>query len=111
MVRPILNKWYPEYAKLTYFFPSVFLIGFLVSLIGLLLEIPYLFNMYLTYFLICFILSSIQNKSIKVGILSLWAVAIQFYGYGTGFIHSFYQVKICNKSPKEVFPKLFFLKK
>lgn len=111
MVRPILNKWYPEYAKLTYFFPSVFLIGFIVSLIGLIIGWSQLFYLYLFYFLTCLIMSTIQNKSIKVGILSLLAVAIQFYGYGTGFIHSFYKIQICNKSPKEVFPKLFFLKK
>src|SRR5690606_27194145 len=30
--RPILDSWHPEYAKLTYFFPSVFIIGFYISL-------------------------------------------------------------------------------
>ena len=28
--RPILNTWYPKYNKLTFFFPSVFIIGFFI---------------------------------------------------------------------------------
>lgn len=110
-VRPILNKWYPDYAKLTYFFPSAFLIGFIISVLGVLLSLPQLFYLYLFYFLACFIISTVKNKSIKVGILSLRAVAIQFYGYGIGFIHSYYQVEICDKPPQIVYPELFFLKK
>lgn len=110
-VRPILNKWYPEYAKLTYFFPSAFLIGGIISVISLFIGWPQLFYLYMLYFLTCLVLSTIQNKSIKVGVLSLWAIGIQFYGYGTGFIHSFYKIQICGKSPKATFPNLFFLKK
>ncbi len=29
--RPILNSWYPEYNKITYWFPSLFVIGLIVS--------------------------------------------------------------------------------
>lgn len=107
-VRPILNKWYPEYAKLTYFFPSVFLIGSVLSIIGFVLAYPQLFYMYILYFIACFVSSTIQNRSIKVGLLSLWAVIIQFYGYGTGFIKSYIQIQILGKSPQEAFPNLFF---
>ena len=31
--RPILNSWYPKYSKITYFFPSAFIIGLFVSLL------------------------------------------------------------------------------
>jgi len=110
-VRPILNKWYPEYAKITYFFPAVFLIGFLVAFLFLLLGIPYLLDLYLVYFIVCLVASSVQNRSFYIGLLSVWAVAIQFYGYGTGFIRSFWLIQITNKNPRDVFPNLFFRKK
>ncbi|MGV6831323.1 MAG: glycosyltransferase, partial [bacterium] len=32
-VRPILNKWHPQSAKITFWFPSLFIIGFIASLV------------------------------------------------------------------------------
>jgi len=108
--RPVLNTWYPKYNKLTFFFPTVFILGFLVSLLILIIGNPILIYGYGLYFLLLFITSIIANKSLKIGILSLIAVAIQFYGYGTGFLKSFVLVQILNKKPQEVFPELFFKK-
>jgi GT2 family glycosyltransferase len=31
--RPILNHWHPQYGKLTYFFPSFFIIGLALSVL------------------------------------------------------------------------------
>jgi len=33
LVRPILNKWYPETKKVTYWFPTLFCLGFIVSVL------------------------------------------------------------------------------
>ncbi len=110
-VRPILNSWYPEYSKLTYFFPTIFFIGFVFALLALIFNFPYLFILYIFYFVICFITSAIENKSIRIGMLSVWSVMIQFYGYGIGFIQSFWQIQVLKKDPRKVFPKLFFSKK
>lgn len=110
-VRPILNKWYPEYAKITYFFPAVFLLGFLLSLILVLSGFKWLIIIYTLYFIFCILLSSINTGNLCIGFLSAWAVMIQFYGYGTGFLHSFWEIQIRNKNPRKVFPNLFFSKK
>lgn len=109
-VRPILNQWHPEYAKLTFFFPAAFLVGFVVAFFSLLIGYPQLIFLYQLYFLTCFVVSSIQNKSIYIGLLSIWAIIVQFYGYGTGFLQSFYQVQIKKRDPREAFPQLFFKK-
>lgn len=106
--RPILNSWYPEYNKLTFFFPSLFLIGFVVSVLFLIFKIPFFFGMYLLYFLLVFIISTIQNKSLVIGSYSVFAVATQFYGYGVGFIKSFWNVIILKKNPKVALPEMFF---
>lgn len=108
--RPILNHWYPKYSKLTYFVPSVFIILFFCALILLAFRIPIGILCFGLYFLAVIILSSVQNKSIKIGFLSLIAVWKQFYGYGTGFLKSFVLVQILKKDPKQVFPELFFRK-
>lgn len=44
----------------------------------------------LLFSLIVFIDSSVRNKSIKIGFLSIWASFIQLIGYGTGFIRAWW---------------------
>jgi glycosyltransferase involved in cell wall biosynthesis len=106
--RPILNSWYPKYNKLTFFFPSVFIIGFAVAVVSLIFNFDLLLKLYFIYFLVLFLVSTYQNKSIKIGYLSVVAVWKQFYGYGIGFIESFIKVIILKKKPQNVFPELFF---
>ena len=106
--RPILNLWYPKYSKLTYFFPSIFIIGFFVAILLLIFNHDLLLKLYFTYFLVLFLVSTIQNKSLKIGYLSLIAVWKQFFGYGFGFIESFVKINLLKRKPQEAFPELFF---
>ena len=106
--RPILNSWYPKYSKITYFFPSAFIIGLFVSLLFLIFNQDLFFKMYLVYFVLIFIVASFQNKSLKIGYLALIAVWKQFFGYGKGFIISYLKVILLKQKPQEAFPELFF---
>lgn len=106
--RPILNSWYPEYNKLTYFFPSLFFIGFLFSAGFLIFGISLFFGFYVLYFLSAFVLSTIQNKSFSIGFFSVIAIGIQFYGYGIGFIKSYWKVILLKQKPQKALPELFF---
>jgi hypothetical protein len=62
----------------------------------------------MVYFVLIFIVSSFQNKSLKIGYLSLIAVWKQFFGYGKGFIISYMKVVLLKQKPQEAFPELFF---
>ncbi len=106
--RPILDKRYPKYAKLAYFVPSLFLLGFLFSLIAVVMGIPQLLWLYGFYFVMAFVYSSVLNKDVQIGALSVLAIAIQFYGYGSGFLNSFVRLRLLNQNPQEAFPELFF---
>ncbi len=106
--RPILDSWHPEYTKLTFWFPTLFLFGMLVALILMFFTIYLPVYALLAYFLTLFIDSTFKNKSSRVGILSVVATLIQFYGYGKGFLVSFIKVKLLKKKPQEAFPELFF---
>ncbi len=108
--RPILNSWYPEHNKLTFFFPTFFIIGFLLGLVLLIFNFDLLLQLYFVYFLVLFLLSSSQNKSFKIGYLSVIAVWKQFYGYGIGFLESFIKISIFKQMPQKAFPELFFKK-
>jgi len=107
-VRPILDLWHPEYKKVTFLFPSLFMIGLFVSILLLLINVQFLMYLYVLYIVLLFIVSSVQNKSIKIGALSVVATLIQFYGYGSGYLKSFILVHILKKEPKVAFPELFF---
>lgn len=86
--RPKLNKKYPKTAKITYWFPSLFILGLDISIIFLFFGFWYFLAFYGVYFVLIFIDSIIQNKSFKVAILSIVATLTQFYGYGLGFLES-----------------------
>lgn len=108
--RPILNSWYPQYAKLTYCFPSLFIIGFFLAVVLLIFANDTLLKLYFLYFITLFIVASVQNKSLKIGYYSIKAVWKQFFGYGAGFIESYFKVSILKQSPQEAFPELFYKK-
>lgn len=84
--RPILNKKYPETAKLFYWFPSLFIIGFDSSIIAALFDYPHAFCLFLVYLLFIFLDALIQNRNLKVALLSIVAVYTQFAGYGLGYL-------------------------
>ena len=106
--RPILNSWHPEYGALTFFFPTLFVLGFSISIILLLFGIYFLLLCYAFYFFLILVVASIQNKSFKIGILSVFAVFKQFYGYGSGFLVSYIKVILLKQKPEVAFPELFF---
>lgn len=106
--RPILDSWHPEFTKLTFWFPTLFLFGILLAIILMFFKIYLPFLALLAYFLTLFIDGAIKNKSFKVGILSIVATIIQFYGYGMGFLLSTIKIKWMKQKPQEAFPELFF---
>lgn len=106
--RPILDLWHPEYKKITFLFPTLFILGLTGSLILALFGVYFFVYLYIMYTLLVSITSSLQNKSFKIGLLSVIAVFIQFYGYGSGYLQSFVKVHILKEDPKKAFPELFF---
>ena len=69
--RPKLNKRYPKTAKITYWFPSLFIIGFDIAIITALFFDTTLLMFYGIYFLFIFLDSFILNKNLKVSFLSM----------------------------------------
>tara|TARA_R110001592_G_scaffold291155_2_gene560515 strand:- start:35 stop:991 length:957 start_codon:yes stop_codon:yes gene_type:complete len=91
--RPKLNKRYPGTAKLTYWFPSVFVLGIAFSFILSFFSYNELMYFYGFYFLLLFIDSLYQNKNIQVAFLSMITSFTQFLGYGLGFLQSWIFIK------------------
>lgn len=106
--RPILNSWYPEFSKLTFFFPTLYFLGFFTSVLLFLFGIQFPLLFFVIYNLLLFVLATAQFKSLKIAYLSLIAVNIQFFGYGSGFLKSYLKIILLKQKPEEAFPELFF---
>ena len=118
-----LEKRHPGTLKLVHLLPTVFTLGviglILISAIGRVLMhyddvhrwfwlcaapwLPILF-----YSLIICVDSSIQNKSIKVGFLSIPAAFVQLMGYGFGFIESWWKRCVLKQDEFTAFEKNFY---
>ena len=108
LVRPILNTWHPETKKITYWFPTLFILGLIASLFLFFLKIKWLVIIYMMYFVLAFLMALVSTKSVVVAFLSLVAICYQFIGYGFGFIKSTFIVQFLKKRPEHYFPDLFF---
>ena len=107
-VRPILNAWHPQSARITYWFPSVFIIGLLIATLVFITGNSFLLILYLSYFGIIGLDAAVKNKSFNIGIAAIPATFIQFWGYGTGFLISVWKIKFLKLHPEIAFPELFF---
>lgn len=85
--RPILNKKYPSTAKITYWFPSLFILGLVLGIVLALFGNVYLFSLYYLYFL-ALLIDAIFKNGIIVGFLAIFTSLTQFLGYGLGFLKS-----------------------
>lgn len=106
--RPILNQRYPQYAKITFWFPSVFILGLIASILLLLINFKYFIGCYILYFLILFVESFIKTKNIKIAFLTIITTFIQFYGYGAGFLYSYFLLNIKKEKAEAALPEMFF---
>jgi len=106
--RPILNSWHPETAKITYWFPTVFVMGVVFAIVALFLGFPIFMQLLGLYLAVLFVDASIKNKSILIGFQALIATFIQFLGYGIGFLLSTFKIWVLQQKPQKAFPKLFF---
>ena len=108
LVRPILTAWHPQTAKITFWFPTLFTLGLFISFVLSLYGIYFPLVLVALYFLIILGHSTFKNKSLQVGFLSVWAVLVQFAGYGIAFAESTISIRYLKNDPRKKFPHLFF---
>lgn len=102
-----LYKKYPESLKVVHLLPAAFTLGVAV----LLLAAPfciYSLTPILLYALLVCADSTIQNRSLRIGIYSIAASFIQLIGYGTGFWRAWWQRCIRGYDEFEAFKKNFY---
>ena len=118
-----LEKRHPGTMKLVHLLPMVFTVGviglILISAVGRALMYyvdrdqfywmcfaPWL--PILLYSLVILIDSTIQNKSLRVGLFSVPAAFVQLMGYGFGFIEAWWKRCVQGKDEFQAFEKTFY---
>ncbi len=109
LVRPILSKWHPDSAKITFWFPTLF-VGYICCaiIVSLFLKNAWAFTPLAVYLIAVGVEAIVKTSSLKIAVLAIYAVFIQFFGYGFAFLQSTFLVRWLNKDPQKQFPKLFF---
>ena len=103
-----LEKRHPGTMKLVHLLPMVFTLG----VIGCLLLAPFCYGLtilpLLLYCLLILVDSTLQNKSLWVGLLSIPAAFTQLMGYGFGFIESWWKRCVLKQDEFTAFEKNFY---
>ncbi|NND11718.1 MAG: glycosyl transferase family 2, partial [Flavobacteriaceae bacterium] len=107
MTRPILNSWHPESRKLTYWFPTIFILLLIAAVIGFVFGRPIPLLLFAIYFGLAFIMALLKTNFVSA-LMVIPAILIQFFGYGWGFLKSTLLLKLSRKTPQQLFPNLFF---
>ena len=118
-----LYKKYPDSLKLVHLLPMVFTVGVaalvLTSAAGrLLMQYDDIHRWYwlcagpwlpiLAYCLLIFIDSTKQNRSMKIGAMSIVAAFVQLMGYGCGFLEAWWKRCVRGKDEFSAFEKTFY---
>jgi hypothetical protein len=103
-----LHKRHPGSMKVVHTFPSLFVLGVLAMLLGTL----WLGSISLAPLAIWAVLiaadSTMKNKSLAVGLISIVASCIQLSGYGLGFIVAFFKRIVFAKKEFASFENNFY---
>lgn len=102
-----LEKRHPGTMKLVHLLPTVFTLGvmglLLISLLWPIACVPIIF-----YSVLICLDSSLKNRSLWVGMLSIPAAFVQLMGYGFGFIESWWKRCILKQDEFTAFEKNFY---
>lgn len=107
--RPILNQRHPTYVKISFAFPSFFLIGYVLGFIEYFLFYKGLIlGFYGLYTVIVFFHALLQTKNISIAAMAVISTYIQMFSYGYGFLKSWILLNVFREKPEDAFPSHFY---
>ena len=107
--RPILNQRHPKYVKISFAFPSLFLLGFALGFVEyLFLRKGFVMAMYGLYTWLVFFHALWKTKNISIAGLAVISTYIQMFSYGYGFLKSWIMLNVFKLDPEEAFPNHFY---
>ena len=109
--RPILNQRHPDYVKPTFWFPTLFLLGYVAGILEyFLLQKGFVLACYGFYTLVIFLHALYLTKNVAIAAQAIITTYIQMFSYGYGFLESWVKLNVLKMKPEDAFPKHFHQK-
>lgn len=105
MTRINLYLRYPDTLKMVHFLPTLFTLYTVISVLLTLFVSRMFFLPIFIIALIWFLNSTMLNKNVNVGILSIKTSFIQLFGYGAGLLYGVWMRLIVKKTEEDTFKK------
>nr|WP_314497201.1 glycosyltransferase [uncultured Chryseobacterium sp.] len=106
--RPILNQRHPKYVKISFAFPTLFFLGYILGFIEyFILGRGTVLAFYGLYTFMVLIHALIVTKNIAIAGMAVISTYIQMFSYGYGFLKSWILLNVFRMKPEEAFPKHF----
>ena len=107
--RPILNQRHPQYVKISFAFPTLFLLGYIVGFLEyFLLGRGIILGCYGLYTFVVCLHAIFVTKNISIAGMAVISTYIQMFSYGYGFLESWIKLNILKMKPQEAFPHHFY---
>jgi len=106
--RPILNQRHPNFVKISFAFPSLFLLGYILGFIQyFLFSNGLILGFYGIYTFLVFFHALFITKNISIAAMAIMSTYIQMFSYGYGFLKSWILLNVFRQKPEEAFPEHF----
>lgn len=103
-----LYKKYPESLKIVHLLPMAFTVGVVALLLLAAMGFLWALLPLAIYVVAIFVDSTIENRSLAVGSLSVVSAFVQLLGYGCGFINAWWRRCVLRKDEFSAFEKTFY---
>ena len=103
-----LYKRHPSSLKAVHFAPAAFTLGSIILILGAIFITPWLLAPLALHAFLLLVASTLQNRCLRVGLLSILTSYTQLVGYGSGFIISFWRRLVLGRDEYAAFTRNFY---
>ncbi|MBP2615956.1 glycosyltransferase [Chryseobacterium jejuense] len=103
--RPILNQRHPNYVKISFAFPTLFMLGYIMGFIEyFMMGKGFILSFYGLYTFLVFFHALLLTKNISIAGMAVISTYIQMFSYGYGFLKSWILLNVVRMKPEDAFP-------
>jgi len=107
--RPILNQRHPKFVKISFAFPTIFLLGYFLGFSEyFIFHKGLILGFYGLYTFIVFFHALYQTRNISIAAMAVISTYIQMFSYGYGFLKSWILLNVFRQKPEDAFPSHFY---
>ncbi|WP_313092171.1 glycosyltransferase [Chryseobacterium flavum] len=109
--RPILNQRHPDYVKISFAFPTLFMLGYVMGFLEyFIMGRGIILAFYGLYTFLVFFHALLLTKNISIAGMAVISTYIQMFSYGYGFLKSWILLNVLKMKPEEAFPHHYYKK-